>query len=227
MKKRKVAAFCSWSGGKESALSLYLAQKKGIDIQYLLNMISESGKHSRTHGVSARCLKIQARALGIPVVQRKTTWKDYEKEFKKTIFYLKRKKIDSGIFGDIDLAGHRDWVERVCKELNIKPMLPLWKKKRGVLLDEFIRLGFKAVIVAVKSNLLNKKFLGRTVTTKLVKELKAVKGIDISGEKGEYHTLVFDGPIFRRPLEYNVREKYFRNGYWFLKFDIKKDNAIM
>jgi len=220
-------AFCSWSGGKESALSLYSAQRKGVDTRCLVNMTSESGKHSRTHGVPASHIKAQAHALGLPVMQRKTSWQNYEKEFKKTISGLKRKKIENGVFGDIDLAGHREWVERVCKELNVKPILPLWKKEREALLDEFIRLGFKAVIVTVKSDLLNKKFLGRTITANLVKSLKAIKGIDISGENGEYHTFVFDGPIFKKPIKYNVRKKYFRNGYWFLKIDIKKDNAII
>ena len=153
-------AFISWSGGKETSLSCYkVMQAQDIKVAYLLNMISEDGKRSRSHGISSKLLKIQAEALRIPIIQRKTTWKNYEEIFKKAVLELKKKGIDTGIFGDIDLQEHRDWIERVCKDIGIKPILPLWKKKRESILKEFINTGFKAIVIATEASSLGKKWL--------------------------------------------------------------------
>ena len=135
-------AFCCWSGGKDGCLSLHRALKN-YELAYLVNMIAEDGKHSRTHGISSNLLRLQAESIGMTIVQRKTTWENYEEEFKKILRELKDEGITAGIFGDIDLQEHRDWVERVCKETGITPVLPLWKEEREKLLKEFIQVGFK------------------------------------------------------------------------------------
>jgi len=124
-------AFASWSGGKDSCLSCYEAmQSKDIEVFYLLNMISEDGKHSRSHGISSDLLRLQGEAMGIPIIQRKTSKKTYEKEFKRAVSCLKKENIRAGVFGDVDVQEHRDWIERVCNELGIKPVFPLWKRKK-------------------------------------------------------------------------------------------------
>jgi len=121
--------FVSWSGGKETSLACYKAiQDESLKVKYLLNMVSEDGRRSRSHGVSAALLKAQSDAMGIPIIQRKTTWESYEEVFKEAVSKLKKEGIEIGVFGDIDLQGHRDWVERVSKEIEIKPLLPLWKE---------------------------------------------------------------------------------------------------
>lgn len=111
-------------------------------------MITEDGKYSRSHGIGADLLKSQAEAIGIPIIQKKTTWDTYEEEFKKTVLDL---NVDTGIFGDIDLLGHRDWVERICKEVKITPILSLWNEKREDLLNYFIDAGFKTIIITINS----------------------------------------------------------------------------
>ncbi len=147
-----------------SSLAFYKAiQIQDIEIAYLLNMGSEDGRYSRSHGVSSRLLKLQAETIGIPIVQRKSTWESYEQEFKKAVSDLKRENIQAGVFGDIDIQGHRDWIERVCKETGIKPVLPLWKEKREKLLNEFIHAGFKAVVVCANSKFLGKDYLGKEI----------------------------------------------------------------
>ncbi|MDO8734022.1 MAG: diphthine--ammonia ligase [Elusimicrobiota bacterium] len=219
--KRRLKTFCCWSGGKESALSLYrVMQNKDITIECLVNMISEDGKHSRTHGVSSNLLKLQADSIGIPIIQRKTTWKNYEQEFKKVISELKKENISYGIFGDIDLQEHRDWVERVCKETGIKPILPLWKEERKELLKEFIGAGFKAIIVATNSKFLSSEWLGREINEKFIADLKSLDNIDLCGEKGEYHTYVHSGPIFKKPLKITRGEKMLRDDHWFLEIEV-------
>jgi len=192
-------AFISWSGGKESCLSCYEAmQSKDIEVSYLLNMISEDGRRSRSHGISVELLRVQSEAMGIPILQIRSSWEDYEKRFKRAVLELKEKGIKAGIFGDIDLEQHRAWVERVCKEIGIKAILPLWGREREDILKEFINLGFEAIVVATS---FDKNWLGRKIDKKFLQELKTLEEIDLCGENGEYHTFVTDGPIFKKRIK--------------------------
>jgi len=217
MDKKALKAFICWSGGKESALALYRAKIKGIKILYLLNMLSEDGRFSRSHRFPCDILKVQAEGMGIPLIQCRTSWEDYEEKFKKKVSELKKEGIEAGIFGDIDLQSHRDWVERVCRETGIKPLLPLWKEKREKLLEDFIRAGFKAIIVTARLDLLDSSWLGRQIDEKFIENLKALDNIDLCGEKGEYHTFVFEGPIFKKKIEFTLGKKIFRGNYCFLE----------
>ncbi len=211
-------AFVSWSGGKDTSLACYRAKNiDDFEVKYLLNMVSEDGKHSRSHGVSSKLLKLQAEAIGIPIVQRKTTWKTYEEEFKRAVSDLEKDGIEAGVFGDIDLQGHRDWVERVCKEIGIRPILPLWKEEREKLLEEFIQAGFKAIVVATNADFLGEEWLGREINGKFIEGLKAIGDVDLCGERGEYHTFVYDGPIFKNVIEFTVGEKVLKDKHWFLE----------
>lgn len=221
-------AFVSWSGGKETSLACYKAiQNQDIKVAYLLNMVSEDGKRSRSHGLDSSLLRAQSDAMGIPIIQRRTTWEGYEGIFKEAVSELKKEGVKIGVFGDIDLQEHRDWVERVCKEIGIKPLLPLWGENRERLLKEFIRTGFKAIVVATKADLLGKEWLGRRIDEEFIKNLKKLNDVDLCGEKGEYHTFVFDGPIFREPVKFTAGRKVFkdkprpctqeRGKHWFLE----------
>lgn len=210
-------AFACWSGGKESTLALYRAKFEGINIAYLLNMVSEDGGHSRTHGIDAKLVRCQTEAMGILLIQEKSSWQNYEEKFKKVVSEMKEKGITAGVFGDIDLQEHRDWVERVCKDIGIKPVLPLWKEKRERLLKEFINAGFEAVVIATRASSLGKEWLGRKIDKKFVADLEAMNHIDLCGEKGEYHTFVFEGPIFKEPVKFTAGRKVLRDRNWFLE----------
>ncbi len=217
-------AFVSWSGGKETSLACYRAiQDQGNKVVYLLNMVSEDGKHSRSHGLDPRLLRAQAHALGIPIIQKKTTWESYERVFKKTVSELKKEGVKIGIFGDIGLREHRDWIERVGREIGIKPSLPLWKEDRGKLLEDFIQAGFGAIVVATKADLLGREWLGRRIDEEFLEDLKRVSDIDLCGEKGEYHTFVYDGPIFKRPVRFTTGRKVFKDRHWFLEIIPERD----
>lgn len=211
--------FCSWSGGKESSLTCHKAILEGFDISFLLNMITEDGVRSRTHGLDSRLLAAQSEAIGIPIVQRKTTWDSYEDEFKKAVSDLKKHGIAGGIFGDIDLQEHRDWVERVCKESGVEAFEPLWKKERGYLLKDLIGAGFKTIVVATKSELMDDRWLGRNIDEKFINDLAVLKNIDLCGEAGEYHTFVTDGPIFKKRIEILNAKKVQRDNHWFLNIE--------
>ena len=212
--------FVSWSGGKESNLAGYRARKSGLEICYLANMVTEDGARSRTHGLSAEILRLQSQAIGIPLVQRQATWQSYEAEFKKMVGELKKEGIEGGVFGDIDLDEHREWVERVCREVGITAHQPVWGESQDDILKDFISSGFKAVIVATRADMLGEEWLGRSLDMDFfseIKELGRTRGITPCGEAGEYHTLVIDGPLFQKSMEITEARKVSRDKHWFLE----------
>ncbi|MDZ7671855.1 MAG: diphthine--ammonia ligase [Halanaerobiales bacterium] len=212
-------SFCSWSGGKDSTLSLYKALKDGLEVKYLLNMMNEDGKNSRSHNLSLEIIKAQADSLGIPLITKNTTWDTYEEIFVDTLKQFEKEGIKNGIFGDIDIEDHRKWEEMVCKKAKLNAVLPLWQQKRKVLLKEFLDLNFKTMIIVVNENYLDKKYLGKILDKELVNEFEEI-GIDPNGENGEYHTVVLDGPIFNYPLEIEKQDKLYNEGYWFQKIKL-------
>jgi diphthine-ammonia ligase len=218
----------SWSGGKDSTAALYRALSAGIEVSYLLNVISEDGRRSMSHGLDPGLIAAQAEAIGIPIVQVKASWDSYEADFKKTIRELKpststgsgQAGIEGMVFGDIDLQEHRDWVERVCKELGIQPILPLWGLGRERILNDFINEGFEAIIVTVKADILGDEWLGRRVNIQFLEDLSTIKdemGLDLCGENGEYHTFVTNGPLFKQRIEILSSQKVLRDKYGFLE----------
>ncbi|MFA5604691.1 MAG: diphthine--ammonia ligase [Dehalococcoidales bacterium] len=212
-------AFVSWSGGKDCCLACFKAMNDGLDVRFLLNMATEDGMRSRSHGLSKEVLEMQAQAIDLPLIQRMTSWNDYEQEFSKVLLELKEQGVTDGIFGDIDLDEHRLWVERVCQEYGITPHLPLWAQDQSALLREFIDSGFKALIVAVDASVMGEEWLGRVVDANLVVDLEKAGNITPCGEAGEYHTLVIGGPLFKKDLEVSKAERIMRDNHWFL--DIK------
>ena len=203
--------FSSWSGGKECALATYKATSQGHEVIYLLNFVSEDGERSRSHGTKASVLALQAEAIGIPLIQVKTSWANYEENFKKVVRKLRDKGIEGGVFGDMDLEEHREWVERVCNEVGIKAFLPLWGIKAEELIEEFLKLNFKAIVVATR---LEENFLGKVLDKALVGQISKL-GSHPCGENGEYHTFVTEGPIFRKAIKVTRGESKKIDNVWF------------
>ncbi|MFH1476902.1 MAG: diphthine--ammonia ligase [Verrucomicrobiota bacterium] len=201
MPPKNTLFFSSWSGGKDSCLALHRACMAGARPACLLTMLCEDGIRSRSHGLRREVIAAQAAALGIPLLTRCATWTGYEAAFIDALHAIRAKGITSGVFGDIDFPPHLEWEEKVCAKADIIPCLPLWGGGRPALLHEFIALGYKALIVRVNENKLNRKFLGRIIDEKITGTFEKI-GIDPCGENGEYHTIVVDGPIFSKPLPF-------------------------
>lgn len=215
----------SWSGGKDSCLALFKAIQKGYEISILLNFISEEYKRCCFHGVSNELMNIQAEAIQIPIVQKSVPadMEEYENQFKLAVNELKEKrKIQGMIFGDVYLEEHKSWVDRVCNDLGIIPIEPLWNLPAEKVVKEFIDIGFKAIVISAKADLFEEDFLGREINYDLISEIKK-KNICCCGENGEFHTFVYDGPIFKKKINIVETEKILKEGFWKHWFlDIKK-----
>lgn len=210
----------SWSGGKDSAYSLFRSiSSSDCQICCLLNFINRDVRKSMSHGLDPGLIAAQAEALEIPIVQRETTWDTYEQEFKRAVAELKQQGVSAVVCGDIDLQEHKDWITRVCGELEVRPILPLWGDEPQKLLNDFIDAGFKAIVVCAKAEFFGEKWLGQKMGAEFMKELHRLSkefNVHLCGEQGEYHTFVTDGPIFKRRIKVIDSEKVLREGYRFL-----------
>lgn len=218
--------FCSWSGGKDAYLALARAVAAGGRPAALVCMLHEDGERSRGHGLPVALLKAQAEALGIPLVTGVTTWDDYEATYVSVLHELRSQGVEAGVFGDIDLEGHRVWVEGVCDVAALSCHLPLWQEPRRLLIDELLAGGVRATVVAVDAAKLDASFLGRELSDALVAELEAA-GADACGEEGEYHTMVTAAPLFSAPVPLVWDGREARDGHWVLKFTAVEANDVL
>lgn len=190
----------SFSGGKDSILSLDRVMDKGY-IPVGLVITTNCDGNSWFHDVRVDVLEAISDSLKIPIFfcpcrsgNDYTT--DYEKALKQIIALTGAKGF---VFGDIDIENHRAWCESLAKNLKVEPIFPLWQENRELLVREFINKGYKTVIKKVNKKYLTSSYLGRTLDKEMLEEFKML-GIDLAGENGEYHTLVYDGPKFGKAL---------------------------
>jgi uncharacterized protein (TIGR00290 family) len=191
---------CSWSGGKESCLACYKAIQEGHEVALLLTMVTTTGHFTRSHRLSKELLMAQSQVVGIPLCQRRISWDTYDREFSRALTSFKREGLEGGVFGALYLREDRAWVEQICAAAGIVPLLPLWGMEGKDLLCTFIDTGFEAVVVAVRSDIVDDHWLGARVDGEFIEQMEKT-GIDVCGENGEYHTLVVDGPIFSKRIE--------------------------
>lgn len=211
--------FCSWSGGKDSCLALYRAMADGYQPKKLLTMFSMENDISSAHRLKEGVIKAQAEALGIESCIGRALFHEYEEVFVNTLKAFKEEGIPFGVFGDIDLDPNREWEERVCNKAGMTALLPLWQQDRKTLVQDFIDLGFKAKIVVVNKDMLDPHFLGQDLSIALMAEIEA-HGADVCGENGEYHTIVYDGPIFKHPIQLTVGSEVIPVGASWAQIDV-------
>ena len=211
----KVAA--SWSGGKESCFACYKAIHEGFDVSYLLTMMANEGR-SNFHMLNSELLDAQSQAIGIPIVKWKTTPNTYEQEFKKALRQMKAEGVKGLVTGDIyEVPLHEEgWLGRVCKEVGLKPIKPLWGCNTKQVLSDFIDEDFEATVIVVKTEVMGIEWLGRKVNKEFLGDLLKVGTIDPCGERGEYHTYATNGPLFKKRIRILETKKMALNGYGYL-----------
>ncbi|WP_147802817.1 diphthine--ammonia ligase [Alkalicoccus halolimnae] len=207
--------FTSWSGGKDSALAHYQALQEGGSPACLLSMFEENEEYSRSHSLPYGVIQAQADAMDVPLIIRGASWASYQKKFLELMEIMKRNGVNYGVFGDIDLEDHLEWVQRNCEKGGITSYHPLWKKERRQVLTELLDAGFESVIIVVDENKLPATFLGRVLDEEAIAEIEE-RGIDACGEEGEFHTVVVDGPLFNRRIPVSFKEVERHEGYAFL-----------
>lgn len=206
-------SFCNWSGGKDSALACYYAmQDKKFSVERLVTNIEQDSQRISMHGVPETLLDLQAAALGIHLqkirLPSQPSMPDYETIVSCSLQSLKNEEYTHNIFGDIFLEDLKRYRETSLKAFGLQAVFPLWKKDTRILLQSFLDLGFKTVVVCVEASKLDKSFAGRIIDNDFIKDLPA--DVDPCGENGEFHTFVFDGPIFQWPVSYTLGEYYLK-----------------
>lgn len=209
----KPKAIFNWSGGKESALCLYkILQEREYDVLTLLTSVSEKYQRISMHGVRVELLHEQAESIGLPLVKMEVpdmpTMEAYEKAMTHILLDIKKRGATVSVFGDIFLEDLRKYREEKLALVNLIGVFPLWKRSTKELINEFIDLGFKTILTCVNEKYLDKSFAGRIIDRNFLKDLPA--DVDPCGENGEFHTFVFDGPVFKKPVSFTVGEIVYR-----------------
>lgn len=209
----KTKAIFNWSGGKDSSLALYhILKDKEFDITALMTTVNSKYERISMHGVRKELLYAQGEAIGLPIkeirVPEMPTMSEYDDLMKKELGELSKQGVTHSIFGDIFLEDLRDYRIQKLSEVGLKGHFPLWKRDTSELIHEFIDLGFKTIVVCTKGELLGDEFVGRVIDKDFLKDLP--KNVDPCGENGEFHTFVYDGPIFNKPIDFTIGEKVLR-----------------
>lgn len=204
----------SWSGGKDSAMAYYRAVEAGGVPKRIWTMFEEDERHSKSHALPLEIIEAQAKQLGVPSMIRGADWGGYQAQFLDAMATNVKEGVPYGVFGDIDLADHLEWVQTMCEKVGMEAVHPLWMEARRDILEEFVGLGFVAYLVVVNTKMMPAAFIGRKFTIELMDELEAL-GIDSCGESGEFHTVVVDGPIFKEAIPFGFGEVIERDGYVF------------
>ena len=211
MKKHKT--YFNWSSGKDSALALYhLLQDERFTVDELITTVNSYYNRVSMHGLRKELLITQTNTLNIPAslieLPEMPSMEVYEQKMIETISRLKHNGFTHSAFGDIFLEDLRDYRDTQLAKQNIKAIYPLWKRDTKALLNEFLDLGFKTVIVCANSKYFDEDFVGSIIDKNFINNLP--ENVDPCGENGEFHTFCFDGPIFKKPIPFSVGEKVFR-----------------
>lgn len=195
-------ALFNWSGGKDSALCLHKVLTSGeYQVSHLITTLNKEKGRISMHGVREELLDLQAERLGLPLhkiqLPDRVSMKEYDRIMSEALDSFGR-KVTHSVFGDIFLEDLRKYREQRLTKAGIEALFPLWKQSTDNLAQEFINSGFKAVVVCTDGRKLDRSFVGREYNRQFLKDLPP--DIDPCGENGEFHTFVYDGPIFRKPV---------------------------
>ncbi len=201
-----------FSGGKDSMLALDRAVRAGASQPTLLTLYDAASERVRFHGVPLAVMRAQADALGLPARHYPTTPATFEAVFLAALAALRDDGISGVIFGDIHLADVRAWYEERVRAAGLAHVEPLWGETPGALVREAVARGHRALITCVEEATADPAWLGGVIDGRLIAEFEQ-RGIDPCGERGEYHTLVTDGPLFQRPLAVTLGDTHAEGGF--------------
>ena len=207
-----------WSSGKDSALALYeILKTRRYEVLELLTTVTQDYDRISIHGVRRVLLEQQADALGFPLeemlIPKGVSDVEYESTLLKALNRHRTSDVFSVVFGDIFLEDVRKYREQTLAKIGLKGIFPLWKRNTLELAREIIDLGFKAVITCVDSKSLGEGFAGREFDKQFLADLPAI--VDPCGENGEFHSFVYDGPMFSKPVSFTKGEIVLRENRFY------------
>lgn len=198
-----------WSSGKDSAMALYkIRQTAQYEISCLLTTVMQGYDKISMHGVRKELVMQQAEALSLPLevvyIPKGSSNAEYEHNMEELLLKQKQKGVKTVSFGDIFLEDLRQYRLAHLAKIGMKGLFPLWKQNTSELADEFIKLGFRAIVTCVDTQFLGKEFCAREFDKSFLADLP--ENVDPCGENGEFHTFVFAGPLFRKDIIYDKGE---------------------
>lgn len=209
-------ALLSWSSGKDSAWALHvLRQQAGVQVVGLVTTLDASRGRVAMHSVRLELLERQAEAVGLPLrvinIPDPCSNTEYEQAMREVLDEARQQSINCMAFGDLFLQDIRDYREAKLSGTGITPLFPLWGVSTDELARRMISNGLRAVLTCVDSRQLSSEFAGRQFDEQLLEELPA--HVDPCGERGEFHTFAYDGPMFSQPVTVEVGEVAERDGF--------------
>ncbi len=199
-------------------MALYrIRESNEFEINCLLTTVTDQFHRVSMHGVREELLDLQAKAVSLPLQKVMIPYpcpnQVYEEKMANALSALKVKRVTHAVFGDLFLEDIRKYREKNLARINIMPVFPLWLENTKALAREMMRVGFRAIVTCVDPRKLDASFAGREFDESFLRELPS--GVDPCGENGEFHTFVFDGPMFKNPIRVKVGERVQRNGFQF------------
>jgi len=211
-----------WSGGKDSALALDRASRRGLEVARLVSFYDSTTRRVRFHATRVEMLEAQAAAVGIGLRAIPTTWPEMDANLRHELASLREGGFTGVIFGDIHLADVRAWYEDRVTAVGLEHVEPIWGEPPELLLREFATSGGRAVITCVDLAKLDEAWLGRIIDERFASEI-GTTGADPCGENGEYHSFAFAGPVFNQPLAWIAGERRLDSG--FAQLDLTDDHV--
>ena len=215
---RRPKAWLSWSTGKDSAWALHEVRARGeVEVVALLTTLNSAHQRVAMHAVREALLDAQVEALGLPVIKipipPNCVNAVYEEAMANAMARARAEGVCHVVFGDLFLADVRAYREEHLTACGMNGVFPLWGRDTGALAREMVASGVRGAITCVDPKQLSSAFAGRTFDAALLEELPP--GVDPCGEKGEFHTFAFAGPMFRRPIRVRPGEIVERDGFVF------------
>lgn len=195
-----------WSGGKDSALALWRARRRGLQVDWLVNVYDRATARVRFHATPVDAIALQARAAGVELVSVPTDWETFDASLQESYAALVRQGCRGVVFGDIHLADVRGWYEERTRAAGLEHVEPLWGEPPSALLAEFVVIGGRAVLTCVETAKLDTSWLGRVIDERFVRDIAAT-GVDPCGENGEYHSFAYSGPFFKCDVSWRAGER--------------------
>lgn len=201
----------SISGGKDSSQSIFRALEKGLKPKFFFTTYDKAKQRNYFHGMSKEIIAKLSSVCKVPILVVETDPKGYAKDFEQVLGKAKEEGVDYCVFGDIDIEEHRQWGSDRCKTASIEALYPLWQVSRKKVVENFINDGFKSVITIVDKTKLPESFLGKQLNFDTMAEMEAL-GVDVCGERGEFHTFTYYAPYFSEEIKFELSEtQHFEN----------------